>query len=131
MIYLRVTSRTADQLLKLAAVAGDAALNDACFSKLTVDLDRFFTTEAFTDYMSVEHMKGLLTNAEVRRLGGQCQLRAIALWIDAGKSAGSPNARLDCLQELLPYVEFQTIRTGDLNDVLASDYDIVTSAQNR
>ncbi len=127
----RVPNGTAEQILKLAACAGDAALSDVCLSKLTVDLDRFFTTEAFTDYMSVEHMKILLTNTDVRRLGGQCHLRAIALWIDAGKSAGSPNARLDCLQELMPYVEFQTIRTEDLNDVLASDYDIVTSAQNR
>ncbi len=107
--YARVTNETAEQILKLAACAGDAALSDVCFSKLTVDLDRFFTTEAFTDYMSVEHMNGLLTNADVRRLGGQCHLRAIALWIDAGKNADSPNPRLDCLQELLPYVELQAL----------------------
>ncbi len=75
LLFRRVTVRTADQVFKLAACAGDAALSDVCFSKLTVDLDRFFTTEAFTDYMSVEH--------------------------------------------------------AALNDVLASDYDIVTGARNK
>ncbi len=90
MHFRRITNETAEQILNLAACAGDVALSDACFSKLTVDLDRFFTTEAFTDYMSVEHMKILLTNTDVRRFGGQCHLRAIALWIDAGKNADSP-----------------------------------------
>ncbi len=131
MPFLRVTIDTAEQILKLAAFADDAPLCDACFSKLTVNLDRFFVTEAFTDYMSVEHIKSLLSNADVRRLGGQCHLRAIALWIDAVKKAGLPNARVDCLQELLPYVDFRTVGHEAFNDVLASDYDMVKSSQNR
>ncbi len=131
MLFRRVTVRTADQVLKLAACAGDTALSDVCFSTLTVDLDRFFTTETFTDCLSVEHMKGLLRNADVRRLGGQCHLRAVALWIEAGKRADSPNTRVDHLQQLLPYVDFQTLGHEALNDVLASDYDIVTGARNK
>ncbi len=81
--------------------------------------------------MSVEHIKRLLTNADVRRLGGQCHLRAVALWIDGGKKAGLPNARLDHLEELLPYVEFQTVGHEYLNDVFASDYDMVISAHHK
>ncbi len=131
MPFRRVTIDTAEQILKLAASADDAPLCDACFSTLTVDLDRFFTTEAFTDYMSVEHMKRLLTNVDVRRLGGQCHLRAVALWIDGGKKADSPNARLVHLEKLLPYVEFQTVGNAFFNDALASDHDMVSSPQNR
>ncbi len=131
MHFRRVTNETAEQILKLAACAGDAALSDVCFSKLTVDLDRFFTTEAFTDYMSVEHMKILLTNTDVRRLGGQCHRRAVALWIDGSKKAGLPNALLDCLQELLPYVELLAVGHEAFDDLLASHYDMVTSARNR
>ncbi len=76
-------------------------------------------------------MKILLTNTDVRRLGGQCHLRAIALWIDGGKKVGLPNARLDCLQELLPYVELLAVTHEACDDVLASDYDMLTSARNR
>ncbi len=81
--------------------------------------------------MSVEHIKRLLTNADVRRFGGQCHLRAIALWIDAGKKAGLPNARIDQLEVLLPCVDFRTVGHEAFDDVLASDYDIVNSPQNR
>ncbi len=88
MHFPRVTNGTAEQILKLAACVGDAALSDVCFSKLTVDLDRLFKTEAFTDYLSMKHMKRQLINADVWRLGGQCHLRVIALWIVAGKKAG-------------------------------------------
>ncbi len=109
MHFPRVTNGTAEQILKLAACVNDAVLSDVCFSKLKVDLNRFFTTEAFTDYLSMNHMKPLLINADVRRLGGQCHLRAVALWIDGGKMAGLPNARLDYLKQLLPYVDFRTV----------------------
>ncbi len=81
--------------------------------------------------MSVKHMKGLLTNADVLRLGGQCHLRAVALWIDAGTKPGFWNARLDQLEELLHYVEFQAVGHEYLNDVLASDYDMVISAHHK
>ncbi len=47
------------------------------------------------------------------------------------RSSGLPNARLDCLQELLPYVELQAVGHEAFDDLLASDYDMVTSARNR
>ncbi len=76
-------------------------------------------------------MKRLLINADVRRLGGQCHLRAVALWIDAGKKAGLPNTRIDHLEELLPHVDFRTLGHEALNDVLASDCDMVNNARNK
>ncbi len=98
---------------------------------MPLNYEHFLTGEVCSEYFSVEHLKILLGQQSMQKRGGEHQLHAVALWIEAGQRDDGLNDRLGHLKEVIPFIRFERISLKALVDVLASDYAMVESKENR
>ncbi len=68
---------------------------------------------------------------QIRSLGGECQLRTVAKWLEVGHSDDIANERFGGFEGLLPLLDFQSMTEGFALTFLGDDSVIAKNTQCR